>query len=161
RKKLQGQNGRIGAFLHAYVEKMFQDPETRELNKSPAFRDVHARIVAARTLEELMREVDSARQSPAFTHQQRRLLCNGRSSDCHTREMREMRQAGWMTVDQRVKALSEGWLPMSAPLKKLLDQFDSCGSQGELDYFVQAVKVPPEKLRKPAESIERGIWKLR
>ncbi len=160
RQELQEKNNRIGSFLRAYVEKRLEDPETRALNSSEAFRDAHARILATRSPEELIRAMDRARKSP-LNEKERRLLFNGRAPDHHTSEMREIRLAGWLTLDERVRLLSEGRLPMSRELKELLAELDSRDSEGRVDYFVRALKTPPDRLQKPEESLRLGLWEKR
>lgn len=158
RERLQYQNWEIGGLLRLYLIERFKDPETRALNESEEFRNSHERIIAARTPEELIPAVDDARNNPHFNERQRRLLLCGYPSDTHNSQMREIRLTGWLTLNERVQALSEGKLPMSRQLSALLAELDSRNSEGRVNYFFASITTHPDEMKKPQESRERGIW---
>jgi hypothetical protein len=104
----------VGRFLKAYNDERLKDPETRALNSSLAFRVARAKIIAARTPEDLnraaenflrenlegsntfrLRQADSQRRpQPELTPlnaRERNLLFYGRAPEHHTPEMRELR----------------------------------------------------------------------
>jgi len=151
----------LGLFLNAYVIARFKDAETRALNASEDYRDAHARIVEARTPEDLIIAVDDARNNPKFNEWERRLLLWGRPSEFHDEQMCEIRRTGWLTLKERVQALSEGRLPMSPQLRGLLGELDSRHTEGAVNYFFAAITTSPDKLNKPQDSINRRIWDRR
>jgi predicted NAD-dependent protein-ADP-ribosyltransferase YbiA (DUF1768 family) len=158
RERASAKNQSAGAFLKDYVSERLKDPETRTLNHSEAFREAHARITEARTPDELNRVADAIRGDDRFNERDRKLLFFGRPPDHHTPEMRELRRMWWLPQTERVKALSEGKLESSPELKELVAQLDSRDSKGRVDYFFSTLKNPPEKMRKPEESVRLGIW---
>jgi hypothetical protein len=158
RERALAKNHSVGASLKGYVDGRLKDPETRALNRSEVFREAHARITEARTSDELNRAADAARNDNRFNERDRKLLFFGRAPDHHTQEMRELRRMWWLPQKERVKAISEGKLAPSPELKELVAELDSRDTKGRVDYFFSALKNPPEKMRKPEESVRLGIW---
>jgi relaxase MobL-like protein len=142
---------KTGVFLKAYANERLKDPETRALNKSAEFRSVYAKIINARTPEELSRiaknflrenhQRDTAlslhRDDPEFhpkpetaplSARERNLLFFGRAPEHHTPEMRELRHFWGLSRAERaerVKALREGALAPSPVLKAMVEELES------------------------------------
>jgi relaxase MobL-like protein len=140
-----------GVFLKAYVNERLKDPETRALNKSAAFRMAHAKIINARTPEELSQVAENflrenhqrdaalslhradpeshpKPETAALSARERNLLFFGRAPEHHTPEMRELRHFWGLSRAERarrVKALREGNLAPAPVLKEMVEELES------------------------------------
>lgn len=147
----QEERRKVGVFLKDYVNERLNDPETQALNRSAAFRLIHAQIPETRTPEELNRVAENflrenLRSSTILrlhqsdpqrypkpdvmplTARERNLLFFGRAPEHHTPEMRDLRHYwGWSRADraEQVRALHEGRLAPSARLEMMLSELDS------------------------------------
>jgi hypothetical protein len=147
----QEERRNVGRFLKAYVDERLKDPETRALNSSLAFRVAHAKIIAARTPEELnraaenflrenlertnalrLRQADPQRRPQPellpLNARERNLLFYGRAPEHHTPEMCELRHYWGLSRAERAaraQALGEGRLEPSPTLEKMIAELES------------------------------------
>jgi len=140
---------KISGFIKAYTDERLNDPETRALNRSPAFRAAHAKINAARTPQELSRIAGSflrenyehtralrAQQgggdnAPPLDARERHLLFFGRSPEHFSPQMRQLKYDWGMSREERAvrtTMLREGELEPSRALKAMLRELDSRAS---------------------------------
>jgi hypothetical protein len=172
---------RIGGFIKAYVDERLRDPETRELNRSPEFRDAHAQISAARTPKELSRAAErflrenSERSQALRRHReepdqypvspplpldarQRQLLFYGRSPEHFSPEMRELKFTWGLSREGRavqVQLLRKGQLEPSPTLKLLLRELESRHSVKAVAHYQAAILN--EKLENPGKLNLRSL----
>lgn len=137
---------KISGFIKAYTDERLNDPETRALNRSPAFRAAHAKINAARTLQELSRIAGSflrenyehARtlrsQQDVLGHasplgaRERHLLFFGRSPEHFSPQMRQLKYDWGLSREERaarVTMLREGELDPSRALQAMLRELEA------------------------------------
>jgi hypothetical protein len=164
---------RIGGFLKAYVAERLNDPETRALNRSAAFRLAHKQIAEARTPEELNRTAERflrenldrgnalrlhqsgptrypKPETMPLNHRERSLLFFGRAPEHHTTEMRELRHAWGLSRAERadrVKALREGRLSASPTLEQMITELDSRRSLPAIRHY--QASILNEEMRNP------------
>lgn len=172
---------RIGGFIKAYVDERLRDPETRELNRSPEFREAHSRLSAARTPTELSRAAEkflrenSERSQALRRHReepdqypvpaslpldarQRQLLFYGRSPEHFSPEMRELKFNWGLSREERearAQLLSEGQLEPSPTLKLMLRELESRHSVKALAHYQAAILN--EKLENPGKLNLRSL----
>jgi len=167
----------ISGFLKAYVDQRLKDPETRALNQSAPFRQAHARIIAARTPEELNRVAEqflrqNLERSTALRNGQslkpdemplnareRSLLFFGRAPDHHTAEMRELRHAWGLSRAERaerVEALRDGRRAPSPTLERMLAELESRRSVSALRHY--QASILNEEMRNPGKLNLRQLY---
>ena len=151
----QDERRRIGQFLKGYVGERLRDPETRALNRSPAFRMAHAQIVEARTPKELNRAAETfLRQNLERSHdpkpdatplsaRERSLLFFGRAPDHHTPEMRDLRHAWGLSRTERAaresnRLRSQPWSSRASPARSRTNRVKANGTGA------QAVNEEPQ-----------------
>ena len=155
------ERSRIGTFLKNYVNERLRDPETRALNRSPAFRDARAAIfnsttpealghIAADLLrvnerrgEELRRHCAAPDRNPPpsvtpLNLWERNLLFNGRAPEHHTPEMRELRLnygLSRMSRAARIADLREGRISPSEALNVILQELQTRTTARAIAHF--------------------------
>lgn len=158
----------IGVFLKRYIDERLRDPETRELNSSPEFRQARMDVFSAKTPEALSRISESflrsnKQRSDAFrahladpihypipaqaplNAQQRNLLFYGRSPAHFSPEMRDLRIAYGLSRTERAEhaeKLRQGLLTPSPPLEKLLEEFESRQTVKAINHFQANLLTP-------------------
>jgi hypothetical protein len=164
-----------GVFLKAYIDERLKDPETHALNRSQAFRLAHAKIIEARTPEELNRAAQTIlrenlqRDAALRLHQadpkrlpkpemaplnvrERNLIFFGRSPEHHTPEMRDLRYQWGLSRTQRaerVKVLREGDLAQSPVLKVMVEELESRRTLPAIRHYQAAILN--EEMRNPGK----------
>lgn len=140
---------KISGFIKAYTDERLNEPETRALNRSPAFRAAHAKINAARTPQELSRiagsflrenyehtralrlQQDVPGNAPPLDARERHLLFFGRSPEHFSPQMRQLKHDWGLSREERTARttmLREGELEPSRALKAMLRELDSRAS---------------------------------
>ncbi|MEP7342631.1 MAG: hypothetical protein ABI977_33190 [Acidobacteriota bacterium] len=166
---------KIGGFIKAYVDERLRDPETRELNRSPEFREAQTKIGAARTPKELSRTAENFlrentersrllrlhREEPdqyplpeplPLDARQRQLLFYGRSPERFSPEMRELKFNWGMSREERearAQLLREGQLESSPALKLMLRELGDRHSVKAVAHYQAAILN--EKLDNPGK----------
>lgn len=140
---------KVSGFIKAYTDERLNDPETRALNRSPAFRAAHAKINAARTPQELShiagsflrenyehtRALRSQQDVPGNARpldaRERHLLFFGRSPEHFSPQMRQLKYEWGLSREERAARttmLREGELEPSRALQAMLRELDSRAS---------------------------------
>jgi len=140
---------KISGFIKVYTDERLNDPETRALNRSPAFRAAHAKINAARTPQELSRiagsflrenyehtralrsQQDVPGNAPPLDARERHLLFFGRSPEHFSPQMRQLKYDWGLSREERAARttmLREGELEPSRALKAMLRELESRSS---------------------------------
>lgn len=172
---------KVGGFIKAYVGERLRDPETRELNRSPEFREAQAKIGAARTPKELSRTAENFlrentersrllrlhREEPdqyplpeplPLDARQRQLLFYGRSPEHFSPEMRELKFNWGMSREERearAQLLREGQLESSPALKLMLRELENRHSVKAVAHYQAAILN--EKLENPGKLNLRSL----
>lgn len=163
-------------FVSSYIDYRLKDHATQQLSNNPTFRNYSERLAAARTPEELIKAGNEIRlenyqfnqqliahradpsQNPAPEREPLRVMemrevfltATPNAANRGEREkMKDILQS--MTVfgkekTERVKLLSEGKLPPSSALSKLLANLETRQTTKAVDHFYSSLKTPQETL---------------
>jgi hypothetical protein len=163
-------------FISSYIDYRLKDHATQQLSNNPTFRSYSERLAAARSPEELIKAGNEIRlenyqlnqqliahradpsQNPAPEKEPLRVMemrevfltaTPTASSRGEREKMKDLLQS--MTVfgkdkTERVKLLSEGKLPPSSALSKLLANLETRQTTKAVDHFYSSLKTPQETL---------------
>lgn len=147
---------KLSGFIKAYTDERLNDPETRALNRSPAFRAAHAKINAARTPQELSRvagsflrenyehtralrsQQDVPGNAPPLDARERHVLFFGRSPKHFSPQMRQLKYDWGLSREERAARttmLREGELEPSRALNAMLRELEARASVRAIAHY--------------------------
>ncbi len=142
----------IVRFCREYLYERLKDLETREINRSETFREVHRRMMEANSVKEMNQAAGYAFKEGHFDWDRRTLIFSGLAPDHHTPEMRILRTSFALSREDRakyVKQIEAGKREPSPVLQQLLVELNSRNKPESIAHYRASIKN--EKMRNPGK----------
>jgi hypothetical protein len=139
-------------FCREYLYERLKDLETREINRSETFREVHRQMMEANSVKEMNQAAGYAFKKGHFDWDRRALIFSGLAPVHHTPEMRILRTSFALSREDRAKyakQIEAGKREPSPVLQQLLVELNSRNKPESIAHYRASIKN--EKMRNPGK----------